>query len=61
MTLAFIDWLRKSPAAPGSEGVVLAGEPERAARVQRRHEGVRVDEATWQEIVTAAGKVGVRV
>ena len=60
-TLAFIDWLRKSPAAPGSEGVVLAGEPERAARVQRRHEGVRVDDATWQEIVTAAGKVGVSV
>ena len=60
-TLAFIDWIRKSPAAPGSEGVLLAGEPERAARAQRRREGVRVDDATWQEIVTAGGKVGVSV
>ena len=40
---------------------LLAGEPERAARAQRRREGVRVDDATWQEIVTAGGKVGVSV
>lgn len=60
-TLAFIDWLRKSPPAPGTEGVRLAGEPERAARAQRRREGIQVDDATWNEIVAAAGKVGARV
>jgi uncharacterized oxidoreductase len=60
-TLAFIDWLRKSPPAPGTEGVLLAGEPERAARVQRRRDGIRVDDATWQEIVSAGSKVGVTV
>jgi uncharacterized oxidoreductase len=57
-SLAFIDWLRHSPPAPGSEGVVLPGEPERAARENRMREGIRIDVATWQEIVDAGQKVG---
>ncbi len=55
-TLAFIDWLRQSPPAPDSDGVVLPGEPERAARAQRTREGIRIDAATWQEIVDAGLK-----
>ncbi len=58
-TLAFIDWLRKSPATQDTEGVKLAGEPERAARITRQKNGVVVDDATWQEIVDAGAKVGV--
>ena len=58
-TLAFIDWLRKSPATQDTEGVKLAGEPERAARIERQKNGVVVDDATWQEIVDAGAKVGV--
>jgi uncharacterized oxidoreductase len=58
--LAFIDWLRHSPPAPGSEGVVLPGEPERAAREQRSREGIRIDDATWQEIVESVRKVGAK-
>ncbi len=60
-TLAFIDWLRQSPPAPGTEGVQLAGEPERAARAQRRRDGIQVDDTTWGEIVSAGAKVGVKV
>jgi uncharacterized oxidoreductase len=60
-SLAFIDWLRHSPPAPGSEGVVLPGEPERAARAQRKREGIAIDDATWQEIVEAGRKVGTQV
>jgi hypothetical protein len=51
--LAFVDWLRKSPAAPGFEGVRIAGEPERAARAERAR-GIAIDDQTWAEIVAAA-------
>lgn len=59
--LAFVDWLRQSPPAPGSHGVLIAGEPERAAREQRAREGIELDSATWDEIVRAAHKLGVHI
>jgi uncharacterized oxidoreductase len=58
-SLAFVDWLRQSPDAPGSDGVMLAGEPERAARKDRLKNGITVDDATWQEIEGAAQKLGM--
>ena len=60
-TMAFIDWLRKSPATEGSDGVKLAGEPERAARVARQKNGIVVDDATWQEIKDVGAKVGLKL
>jgi uncharacterized oxidoreductase len=57
--LAFVDWLRQSPPAPDSDGVKLAGEPERAARILRTRDGIRVDATTWAEINAAAAKVGL--
>jgi len=56
--LAFVDWLRQSPAAQGFDAVQIAGEPERAARLQRERDGIEVDLQTLQEIALAAGKVG---
>jgi uncharacterized oxidoreductase len=56
--LAFIEWLRQSPPAPGSDGVRLAGEPEREARARREREGIAIDDSTWAEIVAAGAKVG---
>ena len=50
---AFVDWLRDSPAAPGSQGVLIAGEPERRARAQRLREGIDIDDATWAELENA--------
>jgi uncharacterized oxidoreductase len=58
-SLSCIDWLRQSPAAPDSEGVLLAGEPERAARADRLKNGIVVDDATWQEIQAAGQKFGI--
>ena len=58
-TLAFIEWLRKSPATQDTEGVQVAGEPERAARMARKKNGIAIDDATWQEIKNAALKVGL--
>jgi uncharacterized oxidoreductase len=65
-SLAFVDWLKSSPAAPDSlddelSGVNLAGEPERAKRAKRLKEGVPIDEATWAEIVQSGTKVGVSI
>lgn len=57
---AFIDWLRQSPAAPGTGGVLLAGEPEQLARAERARDGIVVDDATWGEIQAAGVKVGLR-
>jgi uncharacterized oxidoreductase len=59
--LAFVEWLRQSPPAPGSDGVLLAGEPERKARREREVDGIAIDEQTWVEIVAAGAKVGARV
>jgi uncharacterized oxidoreductase len=59
--LAFVDWLRQSPPAPGSEGVLLAGEPERQARAEREAQGIAIDDQTWAEIVAAGAKVGAKV
>ncbi|MGZ5182240.1 MAG: malate/lactate/ureidoglycolate dehydrogenase [Ramlibacter sp.] len=57
--LAFVDWLRQSPPAPGTDGALIAGEPERAARAERQRHGIAVDAATWAEINAAAAKVGL--
>ncbi|MBX3658444.1 MAG: malate/lactate/ureidoglycolate dehydrogenase [Ramlibacter sp.] len=59
--LAFVEWLRQSPAAPDGTGVMLAGEPEREARLERGETGIAIDDQTWAEIVQAGARVGVRV
>ena len=60
-SLAFVDWLRESPDAPDSEGVMVAGEPERKARADRLKNGIVVDDATWQEIQASGQKLGMTV
>ncbi|MGH8804223.1 MAG: dehydrogenase [Polaromonas sp.] len=57
--VAFVDWLKAGPVAPGFDAVQIAGDPERAARLQRQAEGITIDAQTWQEIVAAGQKVGV--
>ena len=57
--LAFADWLKVAPAASGVDAVQIAGEPERAKRIQRQNNGIVVDAQTWQDIVAAGRQVGV--
>ena len=57
--LAFVDWLKAGPIAPGFDAVQIAGDPERVHRAQRGVDGITVDAQTWQEIVAAGHKVGV--
>jgi hydroxycarboxylate dehydrogenase B len=54
---AYLNWLRESRPAPGSDRVRIAGEPERETRAQREREGIAVDAETWNEIRAAAGKL----
>ena len=56
--VAFIDWVRQGPVAPGVDAVLTAGEPERAARREREIEGITLDDQTWGEIEQAGLKVG---
>ena len=60
-SIAFVDWLRKSPPATDDEAVMIAGEPERKARIARAKDGIVVDDTTWTEIVEAGRKVGYAV
>jgi uncharacterized oxidoreductase len=58
-TREYLDWIRKSPPAPGFDRVRIAGEPEREYRAQRERDGVPVDESTWKEILGAAAKLKI--
>ncbi len=56
---ALQDWIRSCPAADGRDAVVLAGDPERAARAERLERGVPLAHAAWEGFVEAAEGVGV--
>jgi uncharacterized oxidoreductase len=58
---AFVHWLRQGPAAEGVETVLLAGEPERRARLEREHSGIALDAVTWAEIQASAAKVNLQL
>ena len=58
-TTAFLQFLRKSPVAPGFDKVRIAGEPERETRARREREGISVDGTTWDEILAAGAKLKV--
>jgi hydroxycarboxylate dehydrogenase B len=53
----YLDWIRKSPPAPGFDRVRIAGEPERETRARRSREGIPVDGETWNEIRAAGAKL----
>jgi uncharacterized oxidoreductase len=55
----FLDYVKASPPADASAPVLFPGEPERLARDERARTGIYVDNATWEEIVEAAEKLGV--
>ncbi|MDX1375958.1 MAG: Ldh family oxidoreductase, partial [Burkholderiales bacterium] len=55
---AFVEWVKRSPPAPGIDRVRIAGDPERETRARRSREGIPVDAATWNEIGAAAESLG---
>jgi hydroxycarboxylate dehydrogenase B len=55
----FVDWVRASPLAAGTERIQLPGEPERVRRAELDAYGVPVDAATWRQIAEAAERSGM--
>ena len=51
--------VRRVPAAPGSAGVLVPGEPEARTTAQRRQDGISLPEDTWQAIASVASEHGV--
>jgi uncharacterized oxidoreductase len=54
-----VEALEAVPAAPGSEGVILPGQPEERARAVRASTGIPFADGTWDSIVRSARSVGV--
>lgn len=57
---AYLQWLCGSPVETGCSGILIAGDPEREARARAHAEGVAIDARTWEEIVSAGEKLGLR-
>lgn len=55
----FADWVKASPAGPGSDGVMMPGEPELKAAAERRADGLPIDDRTWEELLEAAELAGL--
>jgi len=53
--------VKSSRAAQGFDEVLVAGEPEWRVEAQRRRDGIPVSDGAWQNLVQAAGKLGVAV
>ncbi len=49
------------PAAPGSDGVLIPGQPEARSRLARQQEGIPIAESTWDAIRAAGEQVGARI
>ena len=58
-SMAFLEWVKQSPPIQGTEGVLLAGEPERQTKAKRLESGIPVDKNTWLEILQACDTLGV--
>ncbi len=56
-----IAWVKSAPPRPGTDAVMVAGDPERKAREKRLKDGIPIDANTWRELVEAAHNAGVEV
>ena len=56
---AMLDYVTASPAADPDAPVLVPGDPERATRAERMANGVPVDDTTWEQILSAAEKLGL--
>jgi uncharacterized oxidoreductase len=57
--LRFAGWVTASPPKDPARPVMLPGEPEHRTRQQRLAEGIPLDDASWGQVLEAAGKVGI--
>ncbi|SPE33841.1 Malate dehydrogenase (NAD) [Candidatus Sulfopaludibacter sp. SbA6] len=53
--------MKSTPAAPGYDEVMVAGDPEWRTEAERREKGIPIAEGNWEALKKAAGRVGVAV
>jgi len=58
-TQELIAWVKSSRARPVVSEVLIPGEPEYRASVERRATGIPVPDSVWEEIVQTAGELGL--
>lgn len=56
---AFTARFKASPSGANTDGVRIAGEPERESLRRRLVTGIPIDANTWEELLTAADKAGL--
>lgn len=56
---AYAEWVTASPDAPGSDGPMLPGTPERRARAAREANGIPLDDGTWAQLAEIATGLGL--
>ena len=57
----FVEYLKGSPPAAGSSGVLYPGELEERSLVQRERDGIEIEEATWQALLGLLDDLDLRV
>ncbi len=55
----FTAWVKASPPAPGTDEVMVPGDPERKRRAERQRDGIPIDDNTWRGLVEAGLSVGM--
>ncbi|MHA6261768.1 malate/lactate/ureidoglycolate dehydrogenase [Arenibacterium sp. CAU 1754] len=55
----YVAWVKASPPAPGTEAVMMPGDPERRARELRQATGIPVDTGTWGQLLETGETVGL--
>ena len=53
--------MKSTPAAPGYDEVMVAGDPEWRMEAERRQNGVPIADGNWDQLCKAAARVGVPV
>jgi uncharacterized oxidoreductase len=56
---AFVEWVKASPLAAGTDKIMVPGEPEQARRADLNANGIPIDPTTWQQIRAAAVQSGM--
>ena len=57
--LRLVEWVKASPPSDPRQPVLAPGDAERRTRTARLASGVPLDDRTWDDLVAAAGSVGI--
>jgi LDH2 family malate/lactate/ureidoglycolate dehydrogenase len=56
-----VNLIKSTPAGPGYDEVLVAGDPERRIEAERLANGIPIPDGNWQKLLEAAGRVHVTV